>query len=79
MALKYLEERAIGAIYGVPQMRSCDELSSDSQVLLVSAKLYDLKFKDIDWKVDRLTRGDVPVDHPKLSRTLRVIVGKSGA
>jgi hypothetical protein len=79
MALKYLETRAIAAIYGVPQMRSCDELRSDSQVLLVSAKLYDSKFEDVDWKVDRLTRGDVPDDHPKLSPTMRVIVGKSGA
>jgi hypothetical protein len=78
MALKFLEKRAIAAIHGVPQMRSIDELRSESQVLLVSAKLYDLKFQEVDWNVDRLTRGDVPIEHPKLSPTLRVIVGNSG-
>jgi hypothetical protein len=78
MALKFLEKRAIAAIHGVPRMRRCDELRPESQVLMVSAKLYDLKFEDVDWNVDRLTLGDVPIEHRKLSPTLRVIVGKMG-
>jgi hypothetical protein len=73
VALKFLESRALGAIRGVPMGRSYDELSSDSQSLLVSAKRYQESFADVDLEVDELTRGDVPDDHPRLSTTLRVV------
>jgi hypothetical protein len=72
-AMKYLESRALGAIRGVPMGRAYGELSSDSQKLLVSANRYDMAFADVDFEIDRLTKGDVPLDHPRLSTTLRVI------
>ena len=77
-AQRYLERHADAAIAGVAMWRAYDELSADSQALMVTAKLYDQSFDDVDFNLDRRIRGGSPDDHPWLSTNMRGIAARLG-
>lgn len=75
--LKYLEGHALSSIRGVPMGRSYAELTSKSQVLMVSARRYDEEFDDVDLEIEQLTRSDIPLIHTELSETLKSVTAES--
>jgi hypothetical protein len=76
-ARAYLERQAQGSLRGVPMGRAYDEMSPDSQALLVTARRYEASFRNVDFELDQLTRGDVPSDHPMLSLAVRSATRKA--
>lgn len=76
-ARAYLEQQALGSLRGVPMGRAYEEMSPDSQALLVTARRYEASFRNVNFELDELTRGDVPSDHPNLSLAIRSVTRKA--
>jgi hypothetical protein len=76
VAQRFLEQQTDASIAGVAMWRAYDELSADGQAFMVSAKIYDQSYQDVNFDLTKRIRGGIPNDHRWLSTSMRGIAGK---